>query len=159
MIIAGQNTEYNVLVGNKIGTDTSGTSALPNPSGGVIIVALAANNTIGGNVAGAANLISGNFSVGVSIEGAADNVVAGNLIGTDSSGSNALANSMAGVEIFGVASGNTVGGTAAGAANIIAFNGGVGVQVGFSPTDASVRQRDSREQHLRQRRAGDRPGR
>ena len=45
-------------------------------------------NTIGGTVAGAGNVISGNGQIGVTLvdSGTSNNIVAGNLIGTDASG-------------------------------------------------------------------------
>src|SRR5262249_32060856 len=60
--------------------------------------------------------------------GAAENVVQGNLIGTDAAGADALGNGSFGVWIRD-ASNNTVGGTAPGARNVIAFNGDGGVAV------------------------------
>src|SRR3712207_7513617 len=53
------------------------------------------------------------FRSGVVLAGHGGNLLAGNRIGTDASGTRALANDLSGVEIAG-APGNTVGGTAAG---------------------------------------------
>ena len=55
-------------------------------------------------------------------------LVAGNFIGTDITGTLAIGNGTQGVEILG-ASGNTVGGTTAGARNIIAGNSQNGVLI------------------------------
>lgn len=94
------------------------------------------NNTIGGTTPAARNLISGNFGAGVSIEDpftdligptVINNSVLGNLIGTDKNGTGSLGNGH-GVYI-GDASNNTVGGTAPGEANTIAFNSPAGVTV------------------------------
>ena len=63
------------------------------------------------------------------------NLMEGNLIGTDITGTQPIANSNDGILFFFGSSDNTVGGTAAGAANIIAFNQGAGVTVGLSATD------------------------
>ena len=52
----------------------------------------------------------------------------GNLIGTDITGSNPLGNGN-GIQIDGGSSNNTIGGTAAGAGNTIAFSTGIGVDV------------------------------
>ncbi len=130
----------NLVQGNLIGTDPTGSLALGNVGPGVLIFAASTGNTIGGTAAGAGNLISGGMSAGVSISGTgtSGNIVLGNSIGTNLGGSAALANSGDGVVITGGASNNTVGGTTAGAGNVIAFNTGVGVQVGASPTDAST---------------------
>src|SRR5205823_6637474 len=54
----------NVIAGNFIGTNTPGTAALPNGSGGlgaVIFVGASSNNTVGGTTPDARNLISGNI--------------------------------------------------------------------------------------------------
>ena len=62
--------------------------------------------------------------------GASDNLVAGNDIGTAKNGSSALGNGQDGVHIQDNANSNTIGGTVAGAGNVIEFNGGAGVAVG-----------------------------
>lgn len=81
----------------------------------------------------ARNVISGNGLVnnrnGVDlINGTTGNIVSGNCIGTQSDGAFALGNGRAGVSMIDGSS-NTIGGTASGAANVIAFNGGNGVEV------------------------------
>ncbi len=133
-IISG-NYEYGVGVslgstgvtvqGNYIGTDVTGTKALPNSVG---IGVGGSNFTIGGTTTGAGNIISGNTNDGVAIYSNASNVqVQGNYIGTDVTGANPLGNSGNGVEIAG--NNNTVGGTATGAGNIISANSMNGVLV------------------------------
>src|SRR5262249_54440942 len=68
---------------------------------------------------------------GVVISASRNNLVVGDYIGTDVHGTAALGNSGAGIIITLAASGNTVGGTAAGAANLISANGfGVGIVLG-----------------------------
>ena len=118
------NGSNNQVLGNYIGT-ANGTSAAANGENGVRV--LSSNNTIGGTTAGARNIISGN-SYGVLIEaGATGNQVLGNYIGTNASGTAALSNLYGGMGISG--SNNTVGGTTAGARNIISGNGGIGVYI------------------------------
>jgi CSLREA domain-containing protein len=132
----GSSASGNLVEGNFIGTNTSGTAALPNGHGagigeGVLVDTSATNNTIGGTTAGAGNLISGNIGMGIQIfPGANGNQIWGNLIGTDASGANALGNTTHGVGIH--SSYNLIGGTLAGAPNVIAFNGsqGIGVDTG-----------------------------
>ena len=70
---------FNVIEGNFIGTDVTGTLDLGNGNAGVLI-GQAANNTVGGTTAAARNLISGNLE-GVTIVDptATGNVVAGQL--------------------------------------------------------------------------------
>ena len=106
----------NLIQGNYIGTDATGTHALGNATG--VHIVGASNNTIGGSVAGAGNLISGNgfngaFNplAGIAIDGpATGNVVQGNRIGTDAAGMNRIPNNLAGVVIEG-GSNNQIGGT------------------------------------------------
>lgn len=152
-VISGQGTTgmeifeafatNNIVQGNYIGTDRNGTTAIPNTDRAVVINMAASSNTIGGAVAGAGNLISGNLNRGITLDGA-NNVVQGNRIGTDATGVNPLGNARTGVEIGGP--NNRVGGTNSGAGNIIAFNGvdggGVfttnGVDVSAAATGFSV---------------------
>jgi titin len=123
-ISGGRN---NLVQGNRVGTDVSGTVALGNGEG--VFINTGSGNTIGGVVAGAGNLISGNRLNGVTILDSG-NRVQGNLVGTDISGTTAVANGRSGVLIdFVLASGNLIGGADAGAGNTIAFNGGAGVVV------------------------------
>ena len=103
-----------------------------------MIISGATNNTIGGTDAGARNVISGNTGGGVVISGGSNNQVQGNLIGTAADGTTALGNSNDGVIVANGALNNLIGGTIDGAGNVIWFNGGNGVTVGSSSTDAST---------------------
>ena len=76
----------NVVEGNNIGTDVHGTAALGNVADGVLMQTGTSGNTIGGSVSGAGNLISGNSTNGIEISASNNNVVAGNTIGLDASG-------------------------------------------------------------------------
>ena len=112
----------NVLQGNLIGTDATGSSAIPNTNGVVILGA--ANNTLGGSLVAARNLISGNNGAGVMVidAGATGNVVLGNYIGLNQSGSAALGNA-AGVVLASGSASSTIGGTSTtGTRNIISGN-------------------------------------
>jgi hypothetical protein len=96
---------------------------------------------IGGLVAGAQNVISGN-GVGIQIGGFISsaprgNLIQGNLIGLNAQGTAPLPNNFQGI-VFSTAENNTVGGTQPGSANKIAFNGGGGVLV-FAGTGNSIR--------------------
>ena len=129
--VASAGSSNNLIQGNFIGTDVSGTADLGNGRLGVLINLAATNNTVGGTTAAARNVISGNESIGIQIAqaGTSNNTVQGNFIGTDVSGSVAIGNGRDGVEINFGASGNTIGGLAANAGNVIAFNGANGVEV------------------------------
>ena len=120
-----------VVQGNRIGTDLAGTAALPNDSG-IQLDGGTDNNTIGGPAAGEGNLISGNSFHGISVgsAGTTSNVIVGNRIGTAADGISPLGNQRNGVYLDDDASGNRIGGSSAGAANVIAFNGNDGVAVG-----------------------------
>jgi CSLREA domain-containing protein len=123
------------IEGNYIGTDVSGTEAQPNGNG--VIIWGGTNNTIGGTAAGARNVISGNTYGGVAVVGSGNSIL-GNYIGTNATGDGALGNGP-GV-IVEVGSGNTVGGTAAGAENTIAYNTNAGVTVdGATATGNTIR--------------------
>jgi len=86
-----------------------------------IWVVEASNATIGGTSPGARNLISGNSQWGIVIELASDNLVLGNFVGTDVTGTHDLGNTSHGVAIAS-STNNTIGGTSAGARNVISGN-------------------------------------
>lgn len=110
---------HNLVKGNLIGTDVTGTAGLGNTQHGVSIAGL--NNTVGGITSDERNVISGNGGYGVYIFGADSSVVQGNYIGTDVNGSSPIGNHDGGLYLAGIDL--TIGGTTAGAANTIAFNG------------------------------------
>ncbi len=126
-------TENNIL-GNYIGTDITGTKAVPNDQSGIQI-RLAANNHIGGKNAGEGNLISGNDKHGIYIYGTGvtlshSNTVQGNYIGTDKTGLKSLPNTGSGIHYATYTWGNLIGGLEPGSGNLIAFNNGAGVSFG-----------------------------
>ena len=132
----------NVIQGNYVGTNAAGSAAVANVSGGVRLSSVNSNvpvtgNAVGGTAAGAGNLISGNGSSGVFLDGfhVANNSVQGNLVGTDAAGSFSIPNTSIGVLVTGP--NNLIGGAAAGARNVISGNGpstgfGLGVALGTS---------------------------
>ena len=136
---------FNVVAGNYLGLNAAGTAALGNGWEGVRVELGGQSNRIGTNADGLAdaaerNVIAGNALGGVRLYAAGTtlNVVAGNFIGTNVSGTAALANALGGVVIDG-ASGNSVGdGTAAGR-NLISGNAGSGVSVGGSAAGTQIR--------------------
>ena len=125
--VNGTGANGNSFQGNHIGVDyINGTVDLGNASQGILINGGADNNTVGGLVAAARNVISGNGNDGVVIAdaGTTGNLVQGNRIGTNAAGTAAIPN-LRGVELSNC-SGNTVGG-AAGSQNLISGNGGPGI--------------------------------
>jgi len=141
------NAPHNLVAGNFIGTDVTGTKPLGNTSDGVAVTN-ASDNTIGGTTAGARNLISANRLGGVTLicGRATGNVVQGNFIGTDVSGARPLGNqgdgllltSISANECAGSATLNIIGGTVAEARNIISDNNGYGVEIGFGASGNTI---------------------
>jgi hypothetical protein len=127
--IDGQASTQNVIQGNLIGTDKSGTADRGNSNEGILLEG-ASGNTVGGTTSAARNVISANLW-GIRLDGSAasGNLIEGNDVGTDSSGTTALGNEINGIIVSNSASNNTIGGTAAGQANIIAYNVAAGVLI------------------------------
>jgi hypothetical protein len=122
--VMGESADRNIVSGNYIGTDATGTQALGNGGTGVAISYGSQNNTVGGDTEGERNIISGNDGDGVSIseDDTINNTVSGNYIGTVVSGTQALGNTGDGVQISGGAQNNTVGGDTEGERNVISSN-------------------------------------
>jgi Ca2+-binding RTX toxin-like protein len=141
-----------VIRGNYIGTNAAGTAAVLNNASGIgntrsgVVVQTATGTIIGGSDAddgavdgnvGARNVISGN-TFGIDTEESSfsvkgDVTVLGNFIGVDATGIVALPNFQDGI-LFAPSRDRsdsliTVGGTAAGAGNVISGNVGVGVSI------------------------------
>jgi hypothetical protein len=130
------NGSANVIQGNYIGTDATGTMSRPNEMEGIWIALGAQNNLVGGSNPGEGNVISGNSLFGVSISGrgASGNIIKGNYIGVDVSGRVALKDRY-GVVLDSGAQNNIVGGSAPGDANVISGNQSAGVLIRGSGTD------------------------
>ncbi|MEY2526915.1 MAG: large repetitive protein, partial [Verrucomicrobiota bacterium] len=157
-IFADPGTNGNVALGNYVGLNATGNAAIPNGNNnpashsfypGAAIFNGAQNNTIGGTAAGSANVISGNTAQAINITdpGTTGNIVAGNLLGTNPAGTAAIGNGFAdppnfytyaGIAIFGGAHSNIIGGTAAGAANVISGNAAQGAIIGNSGTTSNL---------------------
>jgi hypothetical protein len=116
----------NVVDGCFIGTDAAGAAALPNAVG--VFMNPVSNNVIGGTTPAARNVISGNVH-GVELAGPS-NIVQGNFIGTDRTGTKPLGNAQEGIRIDD--STNLIGGTDAGARNVISDNKAGGIIVNTS---------------------------
>ncbi len=148
-----------IVEGNLIGTDATGTLAIPNGTlgngAGISVPAYVANIRIGGASADARNVISGNHTFAIGVANPFGGVqyvgleIKGNYIGTDWSGLHPLPNGWAdpaaaqyggGIQLQ---SGETdpapavIGGFAPGEANRIAFNRGVGIIASANSPGAS----------------------
>jgi hypothetical protein len=136
-----------IIQGNYIGTNPAGNAPIPN---GVGIVSSGGENTIGGAVAAARNVISGNtghgirldaFTYYVKIDQFSPNVVQGNYIGVAADGLTPLPNGGDGILADGPAA--FIGGILPGQGNIIAYNGGNGVTVAIDPAQLGSGQKTS----------------
>ena len=124
----------NIVEGNLIGTDVTGTSIIGTAAG--VNIVQADNNTVGGTVPAARNVIAGVTLPAIEIREQSDNnVVQGNFIGTDITGMVALNNGGTDVVIYD-SQGNTFGGTTASERNIV--TGGLDpsfISIGIAPLD------------------------
>lgn len=123
--VAGSGASENQIVGNFIGVDLSGAADLGNGRSGVVLTTEAHDNVVG-SVGGGRNVIGGHSMYGVHINGAAENYVRGNYIGTNASGTAAVPNDGFGILIdiagsFGSAA-NVIGGTNPGEGNVVSGN-------------------------------------
>ncbi|NNF03494.1 MAG: right-handed parallel beta-helix repeat-containing protein, partial [Rhodothermales bacterium] len=119
-----------IVEGNIIGLTAAGTAALKNDDDGIRVDG--SGHRIGGSADGARNVISGNDGIGIRILGS-DNRIEGNYVGTDVTGLLAMGNARSGIRIQNVGS-NTIGGSNAGAGNVISANGDDGVRMFGSET-------------------------
>ncbi len=113
-----QTSDGAVIQGNLIGTDLSGTSALPNSHG--INLAESTNALIGGSAAGARNVIGGNLGDAIRVGYGSGHVLAGNFIGTDVTGTQSLGSAL-GVNVSGTDT-LAIGGSGPGEGNLISGN-------------------------------------
>jgi hypothetical protein len=125
--------DNNTVQGNIIGLNAAGTGGMANGRDGIEI-SNGSGNTVGGTAAGARNVVSGNVRYGIAIQsGSSGNAVQGNYVGTATDGSSALGNGSSGLHIQD-SDNNTIGGTAAGARNIISGNSLHGIAIGGTST-------------------------
>lgn len=119
--------ESAVLTGNIIGLTADGSTALGNGNYGFNIRPEATNTTIGGVLSSDRNIISGNGGSGLYITGTTTVTILGNYIGTDVTGLIDRGNGNSGITADSSTNGLTVGGTTAGARNVISGNGDDGI--------------------------------
>jgi len=111
----------NVVQGNRIGTDATGTAALGGESYGILgdNCGVGSVNTIGGSASGAGNLISGS-SMGILLQSDGGYAVLGNIIGTDATATLPIGNFIGICAAF--PSFAPIGGINPGEGNVVAFN-------------------------------------
>ena len=118
-------TSGNIIQGNLVGTDATGTKPLPDALRGIDIGA--SYNLVGGKSQLDRNIISGNPTDLVLV--GFDLIAIGNYIGTNAAGTAVLGSSQGGVSIGTGATHDFIGGVSAGSANLIA-TGTIGVEIG-----------------------------
>ena len=117
-----------VIQGNYVGVSATGTESIDGGGTGISFIQVS-QSLIGGSVASARNVISGNGSTGIHVghtlsSGAADNVIQNNFIGTDAAGANSLGNGENGIFLSGTIRNTSV------LNNVISGNQGSGI-LGF----------------------------
>ena len=120
-----------MVEGNIVGLDAAGTADQGNLLAGILLDGVL-SNSVGGDETGAGNVLSNNGTAGLVIDGGSSNTLQGNRIGTDPTGTSALGNLQNGLVIIG-SSGNTIGGTAGPAANIVSGNSLSGISISMPP--------------------------
>jgi len=136
--ISDEGTRNVVVIGNFVGTDPTGEYAIPNGLSGVYMRAGTYDNQIGTGVYNQRNLISGNLQAGVVANASYDNLVQGNFIGTDITGTYGIPNQFSGVSIEGGANNNRIGGDFAGAGNLISGNTELGIYLADEGTSGNI---------------------
>lgn len=123
----GPGANSNTVQGNIVGLDAVAAVAIANGVHGIDVPG-GSGNQIGGTTGGAGNVVSGNGMWGVVLDGrntsglGSNNAVQGNVIGMDGSKTVARPNVGGGVFVWQQARSNLLGGTAAGAGNLIRGN-------------------------------------
>ncbi len=138
--ITYEAAHHNTVSGCYIGVDIAGAMALGNGFSGVILYNGAKKNVIGGRTPAERNVISGNGWSGVEIQAwqADSNLVIGNYIGTDATGSRDIGNFYYGVSIWSGAAGNIIGGMTSEERNIISANDRNGIEIVGPDTDHNL---------------------
>ncbi|HON08216.1 MAG TPA: hypothetical protein PLW02_08980, partial [Verrucomicrobiota bacterium] len=133
ILIYNTNSSNNIVIGNLVGVDITGTNRLGNSQHGVVILS-SSSNTIGGSTENKRNIISGNGSAGILIANtdSKSNKVIGNYIGMDINGTLVVSNQLDGVYIQN-STDNQIGGVNQGEGNLISGNGENGITI-YNPS-------------------------
>jgi parallel beta-helix repeat protein len=132
--VQGPTTSNTLVVGNRVGTTSTGLVAQGNAQGGIVVFE-ASGTLIGGTAGVAGNLVSGNLGPGISLVNAQGTSIEGNLVGLNANGLSAISNLGDGISVVGSSDTRIFRG------NVIANNGvsraGNGILVGDS-TDTVI---------------------
>lgn len=128
--LMGSSCAWNEVLGNYIGTDITGSIAVPNGFAGVVVEMGARNNKIGGSTEAERNIISGNGHMGIILSDSqsVQNSITGNYIGTNAAGTAAIPNG-GGILVWGPGF-NRIGGSQTGEGNLISANREKGISIG-----------------------------
>ncbi|MEO9492436.1 MAG: right-handed parallel beta-helix repeat-containing protein, partial [Marinomonas sp.] len=130
-LIVSTGSDNISILGNVIGLNAAGTTALPNGGDGLQINNVT-NTTIGGLISEDRNIISGNGDEGIDLNSGSSTInILGNYIGLGSDGSTGFPNTSDGIQLSD-ASDVTIGGTLTGEGNVISRNGDDGVDASQS---------------------------
>ena len=128
------NSPGNLIAGNYLGTDPTGTIARGNTTG---VGLNSTNNIVGGTTAADRNLIAGNTSSGINVNpGATGSQILGNLIGTNAAGAAGLGNQGNGINVGNVST--IIIGSFGGGRNVISGNGSNGISLNASSASMSA---------------------
>ena len=138
-----QNSDLVTLQANLIGTDASGTAAIPNDGIGIQLWDSSAL-TVGGSGAGEGNVVAGSPYDGIQLLGTDTSTVSGNNVGVGADDTTDLGNGGSGIVLHNRADRNVIGGDAPAAGNLVAGNTlhGIAVHSGIGNT---VRANDLRD--------------
>jgi hypothetical protein len=130
--LRGLNADYNTVVGCYIGTDATGTSAVRNGGYGIEVLSGSDSNQIGGTTTADRNIVSANHG-GIFCRASlnsttGNNVIQGNYVGVDRTGTISLGNYLEGISVVGTTN-NQIGGTAPGAGNVSSGNDSFGMRL------------------------------
>ncbi len=138
LVTVGNDT----VQGNYIGTNAAGTAASANGNHGLFASGVVGLQ-IGGTTAATRNVISANTSAGIYFDNVDNSTISGNYVGPDVTGTSDLNGSAAntarsGIVLVNGSSSNTIGGTSAGARNIISANNHYGLEVMGATSQSNV---------------------
>ncbi len=126
VFVEDAGTVGTLIEGNLIGLTQAGDAPLGNTGNGIEVDWEVPNQLIGGSTPGAGNVISGNLN-GIHSLWANDMVIEGNIVGLDVTGTVDLGNTAAGIRVGG--DNVVIGGTTAGARNVVSGNGNAGIML------------------------------